>query len=267
MSFQIPGCRARNSFVDLQENVVTFKRSHLYAALIPLAFVVGLSVGFLFWGRSGGAAPVSAAAASGAENPTTSSAPQPAGETGAVPVEEDIPRYDIPVDDDPALGPEGAPITIVEFSDYECPFCSKFHLETFGRLLDAYPDQIRFVYRDFPLAELHGNATAAAESANCANEQGEFWAYHDRLFSNIGSLNRPTYVGYAETLGLDVAAFEECIDSARYAEEVQADFIFARNLGVRSTPTFFINGLPLVGAQPFEVFQQVIDRELAGEIP
>ncbi len=260
--------------VGFDSETLTFKRSHVYAALIPLAFVVGLSVGFLFWGRDSGEGTVALAAA----NEQVSTAPQTAGEPAAAGQPQAQPpsqaeasapvqRYDIPLDDDPQLGPGNAPITIVEFSDYECPYCQKFHAETFDRLLESYPDQIRFVYRDFPLASIHPNATSAAEAANCAQEQGAFWDFHYLLFDGTRGLNVDAYLAYAQDLSLDSAAFKECLDSRRYQDEVQADFDFAARLGIRSTPTFFINGLPLVGAQPFEVFQQVIDKELAGEIP
>jgi protein-disulfide isomerase len=134
-------------------------------------------------------------------------------------------------------------------------------------LIDAYGDQIRFVYRDFPLESIHANAKPAAEAANCANEQGEFWEYHDKLFSMELGLSSEAYQEYATQLGLDIDEFQECFESGRYQEEVQLDFEFAANLGVRSTPTFFVNGIAVVGAQPFEVFQQVIEKELAGEIP
>jgi protein-disulfide isomerase len=176
-------------------------------------------------------------------------------------------RYEIPVDDDPMLGLSDAPITIVEFSDYECPYCRRWHTDVYPSLLETYGDQIRFVYRDFPLESIHANAKPAAEAANCAYEQGAFWEYHDKLFGMQLGLSSQAYQEYASQLELDEAAFQECIESGRYQEEVQSDFEFAANLGVRSTPTFFINGIAVVGAQPFEVFQEVIERELAGEIP
>lgn len=254
------------------DDTITFKRSHFYAALVPLAFILGLGVGFLFWGRSGETRAVAAATApgSGAESAAAAaSSGQTAQGQAAAEAEgsETVRRYDVPVDDDPQLGPNDAPITIIEFSDYECPFCKRFHEETFFRLLDAYEGQIRFVYRDFPLASIHSNAIPAAEAANCAREQEAFWEFHDLLFGLSQGLSRDAYLSYARSLGLDEAAFEACLDSRRYQEEVEDDYNFAARLGVRSTPTFFINGLPLVGAQPFEVFQQVIDQELAGEIP
>lgn len=228
-----------------------FKRSHIYSALLPLAFVVGLAVGYLFWGRSPQAAAVSRSAPA-----------QQAQDEG----EQTIRRYDVPVDDDPALGPANAPITIVEFSDYECPYCRRWHNDVFQRLRREYGDRIRFVFRDFPLSSIHPNAQPAAEAANCAFEQDKFWEFSDLLF--LGSeLSQEIYVQYATQLKLDVQKFSACLASGKYSQEVLDDYQFAAQLGVRSTPTFFVNGLPIVGAQPFEVFKDVIDRELAGEIP
>ncbi len=250
--------------LDSERITFTFKRSHFYSVLVPVAFVLGLSVGYLFWGRSE-TAPQAAPAAQ-VQEPASSAE----GAVAAVPTQaaaEGPRRYDIPVDDDPVLGPDDAPITIVEFSDYECPYCQRFHVETFARLIDAYPGQIRFVYRDFPLNQIHPNAIPAAEAANCAREQGAFWEYHDLLFTGSEGLGQEAYLSYALRLGLDQEAFAACIEARTYQEEVQADFDFAARLGVRSTPTFFINGLPLIGAQPFDVFKQVLDQELAGEIP
>ena len=255
-----------------EEETITLKRSHFYGGLIPIAFILGIAVGFVFWGRAGSSAPAPAAAANPAPVGPVSAANQAEANTAAQPPsasgeEEPIPRFDIPVDDDPILGPDDAPITIIEFSDYECPYCRKFHVETFNQLIEAYPDQVRFVYRDFPLSTIHSNAIAASEAANCAHEQGVFWEYHDLLFSMQQGLSKDAYLAYAEQLNLDMTEFESCIDSRRYEDEVASDYDFAARLGIRSTPTFFINGLPLVGAQPFEVFKQVIDKELAGEIP
>lgn len=236
------------------ENTITFKRSHLYTVLLPLAFVLGLSVGYLFWGRG------TESAVAVAQSPNTQ------GEIGALDVPAQVTRYDVPDDNDPSIGPEDAPITIIEFSDYECPYCRRWHTEVFPRLLDAYPDEIRIVYRDFPISSIHQNAIPAAEAANCAFEQGSFWEFNIMLFSMELGLSTEAYQEYASELGLDMDAFDECLESRRYQDEVQEDFEFASTLGVRSTPTFFINGIAVIGAQPYEVFQQVINQELAGEL-
>ncbi len=232
--------------------------------LIPLFFILGLGAGYLIWGRS--PAPVTAAVIAtvspGPENPPAQ-APNTAGQPTAPPT---VRRYDIPVDNDPALGVEDAAITLVEFSDYECPFCTRWHTDVFAPLMEKYPDQVRFVYRDFPLPS-HPNAIPAAEAANCANEQGAFWEYHDRLFATTQGLSPAVYEKIAIELGLDMEQFKKCVGDRTYQAEVDADFQFAANLGVSSTPTFFLNGIPIVGAQPFEFFDEVVRRELAGEIP
>ncbi len=165
------------------------------------------------------------------------------------------------------MGPDNAPITIIEFSDYECPYCRKWHLEAFPQLKAEYGDQIRLVYRDFPLTSIHANASPAAVAANCANEQDMFWAYNEKLFIGELPMGRNAYETYAEELGLELEGFKECMESGRYVDEVEADYQYAATLGIRSTPTFFVNGIPVVGAQPFEVFKTLIDKELAGELP
>jgi protein-disulfide isomerase len=245
------------------EMTITLRRWQLYVFVMPLIFIIGLGLGFLGRGWVQPLSETSTVAASSSDSASVGaqSDPQTPAET------QQVVRYEIPVDDDPSLGSESAPITIVEFSDYECPYCRQWHSEVYTQLLDTYGDQIRFVYRDFPLESIHANAIPAAHAANCAFEQGNFWDYHDKLFSMELGLSPDAYQEYASQLGLDEEQFQECIDSGRYREEVQSDFEFAANLGVRSTPTFFINGIAVVGAQPFEIFQQVIERELAGEIP
>ena len=175
-------------------------------------------------------------------------------------------RYDIPPKGFPTLGPADAPITIVEFSDYQCPFCRRWHQEVYEPLLAAYPGQIRIVYRNLPLTSIHPDAMAAAEAAMCAGEQDAYWPFHDKLFSSE-SLNTQTFLQYAQDLSLNVEQFQACITDQKYKDAIQSDSDFAINLGIRSTPTFFINGLAVVGAQPLDVFKQVIDKELAGEIP
>ena len=244
-------------------NTVTFKRSHLYTVLLPLAFVAGLTFGYIFWGRDLPLKPVNPGScfATGSRAPA---APAPVQEAEPTP---EFRRYDIPEDDDPVWGPQEAPITIIEFSDYECPYCRKWHVEVWPQLQATYGDQIRLVYRDFPLTNIHANATPAAAAANCAQEQDMYFPYSEKLFEMKLNLGKTTYQSYAEELGLDMDAFNECLESGRYLDEVEADYQFAAELGIRSTPTFFINGIPIVGAQPFDVFKTLIDKELAGELP
>lgn len=248
----------------ISEDTVTFKRRHLYSVLLPLAFVAGLALGYVFWGRS---APARASESQVAADSQAAADSQTAGEAAPQTAEQaEIRRYDVPVDDDPFIGPEDAPITIIEFSDYQCPYCTQWHTEVFGKLRENYADKVRIVYRDFPLESIHPEATPAAEAANCALEQGKFWEYHDQLFTNQQKLGKEGYREFAGQVGLDLEQFDACLEERRYAEEVQADLNYAVQLGVRSTPTFFLNGIPLVGAQPYEVFSQVIEQELAGEL-
>ncbi|MCK7526851.1 MAG: DsbA family protein [Ignavibacteriales bacterium] len=154
----------------------------------------------------------------------------------------------------------------MEFSDYQCPYCRRWHEQVYEPLLNAYPGKIRMVYRHLPLTSIHPDAFPAAEAAMCAGEQNSYWPFHEKLFSS-DALGSAVYTQYAQELGLDMTAYGSCITERRYQEAVQADLDFAVNLGVRSTPTFFINGLAIVGAQPLDIFRQVIDQELAGEIP
>jgi protein-disulfide isomerase len=131
----------------------------------------------------------------------------------------------------------------------------------------AYPGQIRLVYRNLPLTSIHPQAMSAAIASMCAEDQGAYWPYHDKLFEHQDQLGAKLYTQIAEELDLDVSSFETCLDSGKFDDFIQQDMDFSLNLGVRSTPTFFINGLAVVGAQPLNVFTQIIDQELAGEIP
>ncbi len=257
---------AQESSSDEAKDTITFKRTHLYAVLLPLAFVLGLSVGYLMWGRGYEAEAVRQAAAAPVNVEASSGTPASQSSDQSQTATQKVTRYDVSVDDDPSIGPADAAITIVEFSDFECPYCRKWHDEVYPRLMEAFAGQVRLVYRDFPLSSIHNNAAAAAQSADCANEQGAYWEYQDKLFSMERGLSSEAYQGYAQDLGLDTSKFNECLQDEKYKDEVDADFEFAARLGVRSTPTFFINGIALVGAQPFEVFQQVIEKELAGEL-
>jgi protein-disulfide isomerase len=209
------------------------------ALLVPLAFAAGLGLGFLLWGQAEEVEPVAA---------------QPG----------EFRRYEVSVDDDPAIGPEDAPVTIIEFSDFNCPFCRKWHEQTLLTLLAAYPDQIRFVYRDLPVVGGGTVGSEAAQAADCAGDQGKYWEFHNLLFVGTYGLSQQAYLQYASDLGLDGQALAECLETNYHAGEVQADLEEALQLGVNSTPTFFVNGIPVVGAQPAQIFQQIIDMELQG---
>jgi protein-disulfide isomerase len=171
-----------------------------------------------------------------------------------------IPRVEVPAVG-PAKGPANAPVTIVEFSDFECPFCSRGK-ETVEKVLSAYPGKIRLVFRDYPLP-FHSKAKKAAEAALCADEQGKFWEMHDRLFSDQSKLGVDDLKASAKALSLDTAKFDSCLDSGKLASKVDENMSAGEKAGVNGTPAFFINGRLLSGAQPLEKFKEVIDEELA----
>jgi protein-disulfide isomerase len=170
------------------------------------------------------------------------------------------PRQAVQAGNSPAKGPAGAPVEIIEFADFQCPFCLAA-APTVKKVLETYGDRIRFVYRNFPL-QSHPNARPAAEAAQCANEQGQFWAYHDRLFADPGKLADAELKKTAADLGLDAARFNKCVDDHKYQSVVDADAQAGSEAGVSGTPAFFVNGRLLSGAQPFDAFKRVIDEEL-----
>jgi predicted DsbA family dithiol-disulfide isomerase len=171
--------------------------------------------------------------------------------------------YRVPVElaGAPVRGNPKAPVTILEFSDFQCPFCVRAR-PTVKRVREVYGDSVRFAFRHFPL-DFHPLAQKAGEAAACAGEQDRFWQMHDRLWEQTPKLEVPELKAHAQALGLDTAAFASCLDSGRHAGLVERDMQAGQAYGVSGTPAFFVNGRPLIGAQPFEAFQQVIDDELA----
>jgi protein-disulfide isomerase len=169
---------------------------------------------------------------------------------------------DVSADDDPAQGPEDAAVTIIEFSDFQCPYCARFQSETLPQIIQNYGDRVRFVYRDFPLTSLHANALKAAEASECADDQGAYWKYHDLLFQNQSALDDASLKNYAATLQLDTAAFNQCLDSDSTMSEIQKDYQDGIAAGVQGTPAFFVNGNLIEGAQPYSVFQAAIEAAL-----
>ena len=172
-------------------------------------------------------------------------------------------KVDVSADDDAVKGDANAPVTIIEFSDFECPFCARWYSQTLSQIEEKYikTGKVKLVFRDFPLS-FHANAQKASEAAECAKDQGKFWEMHDKLFESgvVGGV--PTFKGYAKGLGLDSAKFDACLDSGEKASEVQKDMADGSAAGVSGTPGFFINGVKVVGAQPFQVFEQLIEAEL-----
>jgi protein-disulfide isomerase len=182
-------------------------------------------------------------------------------EQAAVTVSLNPPRVQVGYDSKQARGNPEAPVTIVEFSDFHCPFCKRVQ-PTLTQLLDRYPDKVKLVFRDLPLGQLHPQARRAAEAARCARDQGKFWEYHDMLFEQAPKAAEDDLKRYAEQIGLDVGKFEGCLFQSLHHDAVQRDIDEATKLGMTGTPAFFINGRFLDGAQPLEKFVQIIDEEL-----
>jgi protein-disulfide isomerase len=230
---------------------IRVKKHQIYAALIPVAFLVGLAMGYYVYGQA-------AAIASGRGSVETTLEPTQSS--------DGVQRVDIPIEgNDPVLGAEDAPITIIEFADFQCPYCEKHFLQTYPQLIENYGESIRYVYKDFPLTGIHPQALPAALAAQCALEQGKFWEYHDLLFSGRMDLGEEAYMAYADELGLDTTTFTSCYQEARYNDVVRADYNLGVENGVNATPTFFVNGIRLIGAQPYSVFADLIESELSGQ--
>ena len=174
----------------------------------------------------------------------------------------DAPRQQVSIGaDDASEGPATAPVTIIEFSDFQCPFCQRV-MPTLKQVREKYGDRVRIVWKDFPLTSIHPQAFKAAEAGNCAREQGKFWEYHDRLFTNQQALQPEFLKKYAADAGLDATKFNACLDTAKYGDRVQEQMGVGTGLGVQSTPSLFINGRLIAGAQPYETFGSIIDEEL-----
>jgi protein-disulfide isomerase len=170
-------------------------------------------------------------------------------------------KVDVSPGDAPSKGPKNAPVTIVEWSDFQCPFCGRV-IPTVKQIEDAYKGKIRLAFKHQPLP-FHNNAEPAAEAAMAANEQGKFWEMHDKLFANQQQLDRPSLEKYAQEIGLNMARFKAAMDSSKFKERIQKDSAEGMKVGANGTPTFFINGRKVEGAQPFDNFKSVIDAELA----
>jgi protein-disulfide isomerase len=220
----------------------------LLVAGLPMMLIVGLFIGYQLWGQ---------------DQPDPSAQPQaqPQQQGAADPTR----RVEVPIDEyDPVRGPADAKVTMVEFTDYQCPYCQRYYNETYERIIEEYGDQIRYVLKDLPLISIHPEAVPASIAAHCANEQDSFWEYHGQLFIQEFGLNDQAYQSYAQNLQLNMSTFNDCLDSGRYDQAVMADIEILTAVGAPlSTPTFFINGRYIAGAQPFENFAQIIEAELA----
>ena len=261
------------------EEKITIKKSTYNNMLIGLiavvaiaAFIGGYSIGTFDDSDSGISAEELKDILSEIEIKTT--APQPIQQ----PSQPGVPQiFRVSLDDDPFKGNANAPVIVVEFSDFQCPFCSRFFEQTLPQLEENYIEtgKIKFVYRDLPLDNLHPNARPVHIAAECADEQGKFWEYHDILFekqrewqSLAAADLQITMAEYANDLGLEKASFESCMQSDEIADEVNKDYLDGTSYGATGTPTFFIGNekdgfIKLVGAQPYSAFQAEIDKQLS----
>ncbi len=193
-----------------------------------------------------------------------------------LPTQQPSPPVKISADNDPVIGDPNAPITIIEFSDFQCPFCARFHVQTLPLLMDEYilEGKVKLVFRDFPIQSIHPNALPASVAAECANDQGKFKEMHDMIFDNQSQWNKQEtanalamFSQYANEIQLDQETFDSCLASGKHIDEIRKDLDDGRNYGISGTPGFFVGNdqigyVELKGAQPFESFKKVIDAQL-----
>ena len=222
------------------------------AGIVIGIIVFALVAGYLFGGRGGSDTGKTSSPASAPGQFTK--VPAAAPSSGA----RDASRVTA---DDPAWGPPGASVTVVEFSDFECPYCREAY-PTVRALMRQYGDRVLFQYRDFPISDIHPDAQKAAEAAACAHAQGKFWDYHDLLFQNQEDLSREALTRYALTVNADIAAFNRCLDGGLKAQEVSDDLQDGIAADIAGTPTFFINGVKYEGVLAEEEFTEIIEALL-----
>ncbi|HUV42458.1 MAG TPA: DsbA family protein [Patescibacteria group bacterium] len=228
----------------------------IFVLALIVAFLIGMFV-MRFLGQGGEGKKEIAQA---------SPAPQAAQEQGEVLGEEQIKK--IESGGAAVKGEENAPVTIVEFSEYQCPYCGKYVMESYPQILEEYGDQIRYIFHDFPL-QFHAHAQKMAEAARCAGDQGQYWQMHNLIFENQEEWSGKESVdadidNFVSQLNLlNKAEFDTCLDSGKYTQVIETDRDLGLEVGVQGTPTFFINGQMLVGAVPFSNFKTIIEAELA----
>ena len=242
------------------------KKSFLTGILAGLGifFTIGFFVLLVMFLRQGGisqkvATSAEADSAPIVENTGQAAEAQPSQPTQPAPTPPPAAKANFAITDaDHIRGDVNAPITIVEFSDYQCPYCSRFHT-TMQQVMNDYQGQVRWVYKHFPLDSIHPQARKAAEAAECAGEQDKFWEYSDQLLAKQADIKTSKFDVFATDLGLDVNKFNECLSSGKYAKKVEADYQEGIKSGVRGTPGNFINGQSVPGAVPYENIKAVID--------
>lgn len=242
--------------ITIKKSTYTRMIFGITAALVVAAFLGGVLVGSM------------------GETKTVQNTPQTM--PTQIPTQPSQNRIAVSTGDSPVLGSSNAPVTMIEFSDFQCPFCSQYFTQTLPAVEKNYIDsgKVKLVFKNMPLENLHPNAKAAAMAAECANEQGKFWDYHNKLFANqnswanLSSVNATsTFKQYALQIGLDTTNFNSCVDSGKYSDKVNKDSQDGASYGATGTPTFFIGNdkkgyTKLVGAQPYATFQQTLDSEL-----
>ncbi len=220
---------------------VVIKKHHMY---LGLGVVLGFGVGY---------ATAMALSARAAVVPEA---------IAALPAFAELTSVEVQIEGRPYRGPDDAPVTLLEFTDYECPFCAQHFRQTYPSLLSDYEGKLKYVIRNFPLSSIHPQAQRAAEAAECAEEQGRFWEFHDILFQRSPALGMEHLTAYAADVGLDAERFEDCLQSGRKADVVAEDFEDGLSYGVSGTPTFFINGRRVGGTLSLDEFETYIDAAL-----
>ena len=242
-------------------DVIVISQSTFYYFLTGLLFfIAGFAVAWVTFATRND--DIKNAASSAAQQAVqTAIAEAVSGSTGPTPTP--IPRQDIKFDkDSPAWGSPNAKITIVEFSDFQCPYCEQFYQNAYPLIKKNYGDKVRFVFQNYPL-DIHQDALPAANAAACAAEQGKFWEYHDYLFSHQTDLSHDTLIKNAQTVNMpNIKQFTDCFNANKYDEKIKSEIDAGSAYSVGGTPTFFINGTYLAGAQPYSTFKKVIDSEL-----
>ena len=192
---------------------------------------------------------------------TAAVAPEPAARPSAPARPDPEKIYEIELGDSPIRGSESAKVTFVEWADFQCPFCVRVN-PTLEKIAEEYGDKVRFGFKHLPLS-MHTKARAAHQASEAAHRQGKFWEMHDRIFANPKDLSEEAYLRYANEIGLDIEKYKSDFSSSSVRKKIDDDLAKARELGVSGTPSFFINGRFLSGAQPYGAFARVIDEELA----
>lgn len=239
---------------DINNPVQSEPKNNAYT--IPAAIIVAgaMVAGAVMYGGGG----KTEAPATGARNPAQN---QPASAGAAL--SDDIKAFIAERPGDYVFGNPDAPVTITEFGDFECPFCAQFHTATRPQIIDKYvkTGQVKLLWRHFPLTAIHKQAEPASVAAECAGEQGKFWQYHDIVFETK-KFDNASLVAHAGSLSLNLDDFKSCVDSGKYLEKVRGETNLGLQAGVSGTPTFFVNGEPIVGAVPFSSFEPLILKAL-----